>query len=150
MKTSTGLIFGWRTVAVTARCAAFISAVILKPSFALAQTPAYSATEAPAAWNNYALLVQAHVREWLAGDDVIRRFKEATQDQQGQAKPSQTVVARVWISAAGKIERVAISALDEDAVVKLRTAIEGRDIGLPPPADMPQPLHLKLSIGDEE
>jgi hypothetical protein len=142
-------ILGSLTAAIIAQCAVAL-AVLLKPDFAIAQTSAYSAAEAPAAWRDYAQLVQARLREWLVGDDVIRPFQEAAQNREGQYKSAPKAIAKLWISAEGRVERANIIGLNEGAAAKLRAAIEGQNIGAPPPADMLLPLNLRLSIGDKE
>lgn len=120
----------------------------LLPGPAPTQAAAYRSLEgAPAAWLNYASLVQRRVQDWLGQDDEpgrrLRASLEARSQQQG-ATPS--FIARLWILANGKIERADFEGIDVAEAVALRALFAGRDVGEPPPADMSQPLHLKLSL----
>lgn len=113
-----------------------------------AQTLAYRPSDgAPAAWREFALLVKSRLQEWLARDDdeAARHFRTSL-DAHSKADRAPTIVARIWVTADGKIERAEFDGLEVADAVELRAILAQKNIGAPPPADMMQPLHLKLSL----
>jgi hypothetical protein len=61
-----------------------------------------------------------------------------------EAEP-RNVIARVWVSRDGKIERLDFDGLDDATARELRTLVSKDDVGQPPP-DMLQPIQLRLSL----
>lgn len=65
-----------------------------------------------------------------------------------QKQSPEILVARTWISSKGEVERLEFSGLDLDddtVAIYLRTRLASVVVG-PPPSNMLQPLHLRLSL----
>ncbi|HEY8064502.1 MAG TPA: hypothetical protein VIF40_07195 [Methylosinus sp.] len=107
----------------------------------------HTADSAPAVWRDYAVLVGRRVQDWLGQDGEqtlrLRMFQEALSQQ--SVAPS-TILVRLWILANGTVERVELEGYDPADAEALRALLARQEVGAPPPADMPQPLHLKLSL----
>lgn len=107
----------------------------------------HSADGAPAAWRDYALLVGRRVQDWLGQDsEQTRRLRMSLEARSQQNASTSTIVARLWILANGTVERVDSEGFDPADAEALRALLTRQEVGAPPPADMSQPLHLKLSL----
>jgi hypothetical protein len=113
-------------------------------STAVAQSEVFrSAAGAPAAWLDFAMQLQRQFQDRLASDSkAAAKLAEAI--SRAGAAPA-TVIVLAWISPDGRVERLVFDYLDGDAAAVLRAVLDTGDVGLPPP-DMPQPLHLRLSL----
>lgn len=103
----------------------------------------------PAAWTRYAQLVQYRFKEWLAADDeVAYRFHLFLENRAvGEDTPPAALVVKVWIAKDGAVQRVEFPSLqNQQADADLRAILTQGNIGEPPPADLLQPLHLKLAL----
>ncbi|OAI30437.1 hypothetical protein A1351_09185 [Methylosinus sp. R-45379] len=125
-----------------------VAASALLHGAAPAQAAAYhSADGAPAAWRDYALLVGRRVQDWLGQDsEQTRRLRTSLEARSQQNASPSTIVARLWILANGTVERVDLEGFDPADAEALRALLTRQEVGAPPPADMSQPLHLKLSL----
>jgi hypothetical protein len=90
--------------------------------------------------------VQTRLRERLAVDDegtqqLHRRLEERTSEA-----AAQVIVAKVWMTSTGSIEHLEFDGVDGEIAATLRGILAQQEIGGAPPADMLQPLHLKLSL----
>lgn len=122
---------------------------IALPVSASAQTGDYQPNRrAPAAWLEFAEQVKLHFRQRLSGEDgpvrQFNRFLEARQQIDGGPF---NVVARIWISPVGAVQRLEFDTLDIEAASNLRGILVGTSLHSPPPHDMLQPMHLMLSLG---
>jgi hypothetical protein len=108
-----------------------------------------SATDAPAAWNEFASSLRSKFEAVLRSDhDVARRFQADLEKLKaaGGDKPAPGLTVRVWIAASGQVERVAFASLSDAAAnVDLRTLLMRVSAGTPP-SGMLQPVRLKLSL----
>ncbi|WP_210164439.1 hypothetical protein [Bradyrhizobium sp. Ai1a-2] len=105
------------------------------------------AASAPAAWQDFAKRLQLRLQERLASESTpALRFHEAiakrTPDA-GATPPS--IVVRVWVMPDGKVQRIELEGLDDDASHDLSALLIGDGVGSTP-LDMPQPLRMRLSL----
>jgi hypothetical protein len=113
---------------------------------AFAQEPVYrAAAGAPVAWQSFARDVQARFEQRLAADDEKAR---AVQDEIAKRKESPDAaspkfILRTWITPDGKVELDPSN--DDRLVAGLRALLNGLQVGVPP-ADMLQPLQLRMSL----
>jgi hypothetical protein len=139
-----------RWLGMVAGCAGLLASGNLAPSgnAALAQAGGYrSSKDAPPSWKDFALKLRARLQERLTDDDDatlrLRRFVEA----RGMAQASdQTVVAKVWVTSTGSIERIELDGIDQEIAVALRDVLARARVEIAPPPDMLQPLHLRLLL----
>ncbi|MCA6108177.1 hypothetical protein [Bradyrhizobium cenepequi] len=106
-----------------------------------------NAAPAPAAWQDFAKRLQLRLQERLASDTTpARRFHDAIAKRApdaGTAPPS--IVVRVWAMPDGKVQRIELEGLDDDASHDLSALLIGDGVGSTP-LDMPQPLRMRLSL----
>lgn len=128
------------------------TAGIFLPGAASPQTAVYRPSDgAPAAWREFALLVQARVQDWLAGEDqAARGFRASLETRKEGGGATTTVVARLWIKADGKIERADFDGLEAPQAAELRTLLTQKNVEAAPPLDMLQPLHLKFALREND
>ncbi len=108
-----------------------------------------AAAAAPAAWQDFARLLQSRFQQRLAADDKdARSFQDYLAKLDGD-KANLAVVVRSWIAPDGKVARVEFNGLDDDAAVSLRALLVETEVSAPP-AGMLQPLHLRLSLRPKE
>ena len=102
------------------------------------------AAAAPAAWQGFALELLSRFQQRLGSDDeAAQRLQEALATR--EKRSAQTLVVRTWIAPSGMIERLEFDGIDEaDVAVNLRALLTSVVLSRPP-ADMLQPLHLRLS-----
>jgi hypothetical protein len=118
------------------------------PSVATAQDTAYrSASAAPASWQEFAKQLQVRFAQRLVSDDEgAAKFRDyLTKRAEAGITPLKPGV-RVWVLPNGKVERLEFDGLgDDDVAVNLRALLMRGNVGAPP-ADLLQPLHLRLSL----
>jgi hypothetical protein len=140
----------WARLLRSVGTATGVVAVAATQSVALAQDAIYrSAVAAPASWNAFAKELQSQFQGRLGSDDdASRRLREAIAGRDKQS--AQALVVRAWITPNGKVERVEFDRLAADIAVNLRALLASVVVS-PPPPDMLQPLHLRLSLraGDD-
>ncbi|CAB3755253.1 YbaB/EbfC family DNA-binding protein [Paraburkholderia humisilvae] len=108
-------------------------------------------TGVPPAWIAYAQLVGEQFQHSLeAYDDTANELHAFLEDRlqhpQGDAVPSMIEV-RAWVGADGAVTRVAFDSLgDAQANDDLRALLMAHAIGSAPPADMRQPLRVRLEL----
>jgi len=109
------------------------------------------ANAVPAAWQDYAKQLQARLLERLAADDdVARRVQDAMAKRTGDTTSAPTSLGvRAWILPSGKIERIDVDGPNDEAAMNLRVLLARGDVGAPP-ADILQPLHLRLRLQPNE
>ncbi len=109
-------------------------------------------TAVPQHWISYAQLTSNQFQEWLSdgSSDLVVRLhawleKRETNDRlMGASVP---VIARVWITREGWVERVEFDSLgDAQAAADLRALLSRKPLPEPPPPDMRQPLVLQLTL----
>jgi hypothetical protein len=104
----------------------------------------------PMAWQEFARQLQGHFERWLASDDdAARRIQEHMAKGALRERAPPSLIVRAWISPVGGIERVECDDLDDLGAVTLQALLTGVDVG-PPPSDMLQPVHLRLSLGPDD
>jgi hypothetical protein len=106
-------------------------------------------TKAPPSWVQFARLVRYRFEEWIAADDAIAaRFRVYLKVHKGKSDgPPATLTVRVWVNPDGTIDRVSFPEFaDAGATKDLRTILIRGNIGEAPPAEMLQPIHLRLSL----
>jgi hypothetical protein len=110
-----------------------------------------SAAAAPAAWQEFAKQLQSRFQQRFAGDDeAARRFRDdVAKLAGGKDAAAPTLIVRTWILPDGKIERVESDGLGPVAALSLRGLLAGEGVG-PPPSDMLQPLHLRLTLRPDD
>jgi hypothetical protein len=120
------------------------------PSPALAQSLNYRAPDAvPASWTRYAQLVQYRFGQWLSADDAVAyRFHLFLENRVvADDAPPAMLVVQAWIDKDGNVARVVFPPLkDQQADADLHTILVRGNIGEPPPPDLLQPLHLRVSL----
>jgi hypothetical protein len=105
------------------------------------------AAPAPASWQDFAKRLQLRLQERLSSDSTqALRFHDAIAKRApdaGAAPPS--IVVRVWMMPDGKVQRIELEGLDDDASHDLSALLIGDGVGSTP-LDMPQPLRMRLSL----
>jgi hypothetical protein len=102
----------------------------------------------PTSWAQFAQLVQDQFKALLeANNSTAERFRLFLKNQANSGDfPSTALLVHVWVGADGKVKRVDFPALlDRQADADLHAILERGNIGRPP-ADMPQPLLVKLAL----
>ncbi|WP_246792142.1 YbaB/EbfC family DNA-binding protein [Burkholderia perseverans] len=108
-------------------------------------------TEAPAAWVSYAQQVGQQFQTALATDgDTAARIEQTLGDRVGAASDAAAalpaVAVRAWIGDDGAVTRIEFESLGEaQADASLRQLLTGVRLA-PPPADMLQPLRVRLQL----
>jgi hypothetical protein len=108
-------------------------------------------SDVPQPWLSYARLTSHQFQAWLeADDDAANQLHRFLEDRVMNAKgtqPPAAVVIRAWIAADGTVSRVEFNSLGDPAAdAILRRLLTQHPISEPPPADMPQPLRVRLHI----
>ncbi|RKP52841.1 YbaB/EbfC family DNA-binding protein [Trinickia fusca] len=114
--------------------------------------PAASQTlDVPQPWIKYAQLVGRQFQGWLEQDNdstkqLHRYIDERLQNADAYALPP-TIAIRAWIGADGTVTKVEFDSLgDESADASLRKLLTGHALPERPPADMLQPLHVRVGV----
>ena len=121
------------------------------PAPVVAQGSDYRAAgTVPAAWKEFATQLQRRFEQRLAADDdAVRRFQDEMAKRGEGGASAMSLIVRTWILPNGKIGRIEVDGPDRDIAVDLSALLTGGDVGMPP-ADMRQPLHLRLSLHPKE
>jgi hypothetical protein len=128
-------------------CSAIVAAGSVTALFAAPTESFLPSDSAPAQWTRYASLVRSRVQDWLSADDERTRRLRASIEAHSQSRGAATpFVARLWFLDDGEISRAEFEGIAEADIVDLRALLASRKVGAPPPADMLQPLRLKLSL----
>jgi hypothetical protein len=96
-------------------------------------------------------LQQQFQRELAVDNESTARFYEAMArmlQNSGQVSdpPASTLVIRTWVTASGKVERLELEGREGgEALHDLYAVLRGDGVGSAP-ADMPQPLRMRLSL----
>lgn len=130
------------------------SRMMLLMALLIALIPVASAQsqEVPQPWIVYAQLVGHQFQAWLeADDDAANQLHQYLEDRilnaKDDAPPPPAVVIRAWIGADGRVTRVEFDSLgDAQADAILHRLLSGHLISEPPPADMRQPLRVRLHL----
>ena len=102
-----------------------------------------SAASAPASWQGFARQLQNRLQERLASeDDLAEQFRDALAKRPAA---SDALTVRAWVLPTGQIERLEFDQLDPLVAARLRVALSRTDVGMPP-ADMLQPVHVRLVL----
>lgn len=136
----------WAKVLRSLGIAGGVAAASTVASLVTAEQASYrSAATAPASWQNLATELKTRFEERLAADsEVARRMRDAV-TQFEQQSPLMLIV-RAWIAPTGKVERLEFDGLDDaEIAIELRALLAVVTVG-PPPSEMLQPLHLRLSL----
>ena len=106
-----------------------------------------SASTVPPAWQEFASRLQNRFQEQLAADDdEVRGIQDDLAERAAAAGgTTPAITVRAWILPDGKIDRLECNGLDDVSAVALKSLLTRVDAGTPP-ADMLQPLHLRLSL----
>ncbi|WP_460900941.1 YbaB/EbfC family DNA-binding protein [Paraburkholderia jirisanensis] len=105
----------------------------------------------PAAWISYAQLVGEQFQSSLetqgaAADQLHTYLEQRIVHPPGDAPPA-AIVVRAWLGADGAVTRLAFDSLgDAQADANLRALLSAHPITAPPPADMRQPLRVRLRL----
>lgn len=105
------------------------------------------AQAAPAHWIRYATLASHQLEDRLSNGEepevaLLQSWLENTQDFDG------AVVVQIWISSNGQISKAEFPPLTRaQANEALHYLLLSTHLSEPPPADMQQPLRLRLSLG---
>jgi hypothetical protein len=143
----------WRRPTAPRLGAALGALVVLlaaKPISARAATDvdgSLNAAPAPAAWQDFAKRLQLRLQERLASDSTpALRFHDAVARRAFDARAAPpSIVVRVWVLPDGKVQRIELEGLDDDASHDLSALLIGDGVGNTP-LDMPQPLRMRLSL----
>lgn len=112
-------------------------------------SPFRSASEAPRAWQAFAVSAKAHFERLLAPDTAsVRHLIELLSRETGTASGGQvSLLLKAWIGADGKVDLVQFDNVkNPDVAVELRDILTSANVGAAPPLGMLQPLHLRLSL----
>jgi hypothetical protein len=115
-----------------------------------AGSAAAGAVQAPVspAWAEFARRLQLRFQERLGSDNeaAIRFHQKMARLAADDRSAAPSVIVKVWVMADGKVERVAMEGNHGgEALQDLSVALAGDGVGNVP-ADMPQPLRLRLSL----
>lgn len=102
----------------------------------------------PPAWIEYARLTSSELQVRLSEDagELVTRLHAFLGKRQGDHEPV-PVIVRIWISPQGWIERSEFQTLgNAQADADLRALLAARALPQAPPADMRQPLVLRLTL----
>lgn len=108
------------------------------------------ATAAPAAWQAFSTMLRGRFEAQFAADDVVQMVEKALAQQGKPGGAADTVTVRAWILPSGEVSRVEFNDVDPALAVQLRALLSGVNAGGPPPADMLQPVHLRLALRPKE
>lgn len=103
--------------------------------------------DAPLEWRQFASRLRSQLHARLSADENAIRKLNRLVEQRGATEPRiLSILAKVWVSPAGAVERLRFEALDDETADSLRAVLLGSDMHAMPPADMLQPVSIKLSF----
>jgi hypothetical protein len=114
----------------------------------LADAQADYRAEVPASWLEFAKRLQQQFQRELAADnESTARFHDAmARLLQTSDTTAQMIVLRTWVMPDGKVGRLELEGRNgEEAVHDLYAVLKGDGVGAAP-ADMPQPLRMRLVL----
>jgi hypothetical protein len=115
----------------------------------LATTFYQPAAGAPDAWRDFAARLQGRLQEMLAADEYAQLYRDYLGRRGAASQPLPALMVRTWVLGDGRL-RVAFDDIDDRGVeMRLRALLERGHFGSPPP-DMPQPLHLRLTLRPDQ
>jgi hypothetical protein len=100
---------------------------------------------APDSWRRYALLAQRQLRDRLAVDDDMTRDLRKHLQRSGSPSAPLAIVA-IWVGPDGRIDRVEADGVDGETRRALDLILSDEKLVAAPPADMLQPMRVKLSL----
>lgn len=119
----------------------------------LASDSAANDVEAARLWQAYALDVARVLQHKLGSPDDVEatRLHRYLQDLSDAGTPlEERTIFRIWISDAARIVKVSFGTLGSaEADRDLRVLLTGSKLPGAPPADMPQPIILKLGLASK-
>jgi hypothetical protein len=147
-------IKGWRRRLAWLRVLAGALAVLFATKAAqvraASEADKSSTTEVPSSWQAFAARLQLRFQERLSSDNKnASRLRDSMIRRAKAAGTAPTVIVRAWILTDGKVSRVELeSQPSESDSHDLEAVLIGETIGAVPP-DMPQPLRLRLTLGQK-
>jgi hypothetical protein len=125
-------------------------ATFLAPQPAAIGKQAGNPAAPPQAWIEYGQLVSRQFESWLRSEEAaayrLHRYLEDVAGANGNSQGT-AVVIKTWFAPDGRIEKLEFPSLgNPDADADLHALLTRRPIAKPPPADMPQPLVLRLRL----
>ena len=106
------------------------------------------AAAVPESWRAFAVQLQNRFQERLASDDAdVRLLQDYFSRRAANSGAGDVALtARTWILSDGRIELIEFDGLDDSEIkLRLRSVLARGNVGAPP-ADMLQPVHLRLSL----
>jgi hypothetical protein len=105
----------------------------------------------PQHWISYAQLTSNQFQDWLSDPTSAAVVRLHAALAEGLSKTlALDVVARVWVAADGRVERLEFPSLgNAQADADLRTVLMSQLLPESPPPDMRQPMVLQLSLSPE-
>jgi hypothetical protein len=144
--------FGWRRgsrwLNLTLGALAVLAGGKAEPSIAARQVDYRTTLEIPPSWLEFASRLQLQFQQELTSDsDTAVRFHDAMSKlEPGRNSNLPTLIVRAWVMPDGKVERLELEGRqNEEALHDLYAVLTGDGVGAVP-ADMPQPLRLRLSL----
>lgn len=136
-------------LALAGLCGVIGSGAVTPAASAQAPPPAAAAPPpvgqaVPASWRRFAEQVQGAFATALAQDGESQARVRALLDT---AERPRNIIARVWATPIGTLERLELEGVDGELAADLRAILMTCDFGSGPPLDMPQPLRLRLAPG---
>ena len=113
-------------------------------------------TDAPATWVEYAGKLRAQAEAVLGADDkAARSFRDdvarsSAATASGAVNGSDFLAINIWVGADGPVERATLIGLPNANMNAILTALLSRASAGPPPADMLQPVRLRLRLGAKQ
>lgn len=118
---------------------------------AAASVASWAPSSVPQAWLRYAQLVSTQFQTSLEADnDASKQLHQYLEERIGNATadaPPPAIVVRAWIGESGAVSKLQFDSLGNDAAdAALRTLLIEHVLPEPPPADMLQPLRVRLRL----
>ncbi|WJH41201.1 hypothetical protein N7E02_12155 [Aliirhizobium terrae] len=107
------------------------------------ETAFHRANAAPQAWNAFAIRLQQDLQARLT-QTVSKDAAAARMLSEAGGGPHGRILAELWVSPRGRIDRVVVTGTGQALGSALHGALFGQEITAIPPADMPQPIRLRL------
>lgn len=110
-------------------------------------TPFAHADAVPSHWISYATLASQQLEDRLSNTEEahVVQLQEWLRKSQDVTR---SVVVAIWIKPNGRVSQLEFAPLTNAAVNQaLHELLSSTEFSEPPPADMPQPLRLRLGLG---